>query len=656
MNNPGHCEKNFYGAPCGSSCAACGGLGHNDHEEGKGSIKPAVARIIVSAALLIILHFIPATGLLRFALFLIPYLIAGYDVLREAAEGILHGDVFDENFLMAVATIGALALGDYAEAVSVMVFYKTGMLFEDYAVGRSRRSIEELMDIRPDYANLERNGEVVRANPETVPIGAVIVVRPGEKIPIDGVVLDGNGSLDTSALTGESLPRDIGPGEDVISGCLSLSGMLRIRTTRAFGESTVSKILELVQSESGKKSRSENFISRFARVYTPVVCYSALALAVLPPAVRSLFLGLAPMWGEWVPRALTFLVISCPCALVISVPLSFFGGIGGASRRGILIKGSGFIEALANTGTVVFDKTGTLTKGVFSVAEISPAEGFCEAGILELAALTESWSTHPISRSIRTAYGKKPDTGRVSGVKELPGLGITALVDGRSAAAGNARLMESLGITCADPEESGTVVHMASDGRYAGYIRISDAPKPNSREAVAALRKAGIRKIVMLTGDAKKAAAAVAAELGVDEVQSGLLPRGKVGAVEKLLAEKAGRDTLAFVGDGINDAPVLARADIGIAMGALGSDAAIEAADVVLMDDDPGKVALAISISRKSIGIVRQNIAFALGIKGVCLVLGALGAVGMWLAVFADVGVMVIAVLNAMRTLNTRKL
>lgn len=654
MNDHDPRGKENHGGACESCCAACGAHGHHEHEENEGGLKLTLLRIAVSAALLIILHFSPVTGALRFVLFLIPYLIAGYDILWEAAEGILHGEVFDENFLMAVATIGALALGDYAEAVAVMVFYKTGELFEDYAVGRSRRSIAALLDIRPDYANLERGGEIVRVGLETVPVGSVIVVRPGEKVPIDGVVLDGTGSLDTSALTGESLPRDIGPGDDVASGCISLSGALRIRTSRVFGESTVSKILELVQSESGKKSRSETFITRFARVYTPVVCCSALALAVLPPAVRSLIFGLAPMWSEWVTRALTFLVISCPCALVISIPLSFFGGIGGASRRGILVKGSGFIEALANTGTVVFDKTGTLTKGVFQVAEIRPGEGFGSAGILELAALTEIWSTHPISRSIRTAYGKDPEPGRVSDVKELPGRGVSALVDGRPAAAGNARFMASLGIACTDPEEAGTVVHVASDGRYAGYIRISDDLKPNAPAAVAALRKAGIRKIVMLTGDARKAAESVAAELGLDEVESGLLPGGKVGAVEKLLKEKTGKDTLSFVGDGINDAPVLARADVGVAMGALGSDAAIEAADVVLMDDDPGKVALAVRIARKCLGIVRQNIVFALGIKGACLVLGALGTVSMGLAVIADVGVMVIAVLNAMRALNTK--
>lgn len=630
---------------------ACSGVPAEERD-----LKSDIARLIVSTVLLAAVYFLPVTGYPRLALFLIPYLVAGWEILREAAEGILRGKVFDENFLMSVATVGALALGDYPEAVAVMVFYKTGELFEEYAVGRSRRSIAALMDIRPDYANLERGGEIVRVPPDAVSVGAVIVVRPGEKIPIDGAVIEGSGSLDATALTGESLPRDVAPGDDVISGCLSLSGVLRIRTTREFGESTVSKILALVQSAGDKKSRSENFITRFARIYTPIVCYCALALAVLPPAVRALLLGLSPMWGEWVTRALTFLVISCPCALVISIPLGFFGGIGGASRRGILIKGSGFIETLAKTKTVVFDKTGTLTRGVFQVAELRPAPGFSPAELLELAALAESWSTHPISRSLMGAYGHTPDAGRVTSVQELSGMGISAVADGRTIYAGSAKLMKSAGIVCADPQEAGTVVHVSADGVYAGYIRIADAVKPGAREAVEALRRAGAEKLVMLTGDAKAAADAVAGALGLDDAHSGLLPHEKVGAVEKMLLEKRGNGSLVFVGDGINDAPVLARADVGIAMGALGSDAAIEAADVVLMDDDPAKIALAIRICRKCLGIVRQNIVMALGIKGVCLTLGALGLAGMWIAIFADVGVMIIAVLNAMRTLDTGRL
>jgi Cd2+/Zn2+-exporting ATPase len=645
------CEKDC--CSCGSEheseaadgCAVCGG---HDGE----NLKAAAARVGAAAVLLAFCYSLPAAGALRLALFLVPYLIAGWDILLRAGKGILHGEVFDENFLMAVATIGALALGDYPEAAAVMIFYRIGELFENYAVGKSRRSIAALMDIRPDYANLERDGGTVRVRPDDVPVGAVIVVRPGEKIPIDGVVVDGFSALDTAALTGESLPRDAAPGDDVTSGCISLSGVLRIRTTREFGASTVSKILALVQSASCRKSRSEAFITRFARFYTPVVCSLALALAVLPPAVRSLFLGLAPLWGVWVTRALTFLVISCPCALVISIPLGFFGGIGGASRHGILIKGSGFIEALANAKTVVFDKTGTLTEGIFTVAEIRPAGGMSREALLELAALAESWSAHPISRSIVSTYGKKPDAGRISDIRELPGLGVTAAVDGKTVAAGNARLMASLGIGCPAPEDAGTVVHVAADGVYAGFLRVSDAVKPQARAAVEALRSTGADRIVMLTGDAEPAAAAVAAAVGITEVKSGLLPDGKVGAVETLLDEKRDKAALAFVGDGINDAPALTLSDVGIAMGALGSDAAIAAADVVLMDDDPLKVALAVRLSRKCLGIVRQNIVFAIGVKTACLVLAAFGLVGMWLAVFADVGVMVIAVLNAMRTLK----
>lgn len=641
------CHGHDHESGAADGCAVCGG---HDH----GSLKSAAARIIVAAVLLAVCYSLPAAGVLRFALFLVPYLIAGWGILREAGKGILHGEVFDENFLMAAATAGALALGDYPEAAAVMIFYRVGTLFEDYAVGKSRRSITALMDIRPDYANLERDGGTVRVPPDEVPVGAVIVVRPGEKIPIDGVVVDGGGALDTAALTGESLPRDAAPGDDVTSGCISLSGMLRIRTTRAFGESTVSKILALMQSASCRKSRAEAFITRFAKVYTPAVCSLALALAVLPPAARSLFLGLAPLWGVWVTRALTFLVISCPCALVISIPLGFFGGIGGASRRGILIKGSGFIEALANAKTVVFDKTGTLTEGMFTVAEIRPAGGMSREALLELAALAENWSAHPISRSIVSAYGRKPDAGRVSDIRELPGLGVTAAVDGKAVAVGNARLMASLGIGYPTPEGAGTVVHVAADGVYAGYVRVSDTVKPQARAAVEALREIGAERIVMLTGDAQPAADAVAAAVGITEMKSGLLPDGKVGAVETLLAEKRGKAALAFVGDGINDAPALALADVGIAMGALGSDAAIEAADVVLMDDDPLKVALAVGLARNCLGIVRQNIVFAIGVKAACLVLGALGLLSMWLAVFADVGVMIIAVLNAMRTLGPK--
>ena len=584
------------------------------------------------------------------------YFLAGWDILLGAAGGVLRGEIFDENFLMAVATIGAVALGDYTEAVAVMIFYKTGTLFEQYAVGRSRRSVAELMDIRPDFANLEENGETLRVAPDTVPVGAVIVVRPGEKIPIDGEVITGESAVDTAALTGESLPRDVFPGDPVISGCINLSGVLRVRTTKAFGQSTVSKILALVEDSAEKKSHSEAFITRFARVYTPAVCCAALALAILPPAVRALFLGLPPMWGNWVTRALTFLVISCPCALVISIPLSFFGGIGGASARGILIKGSGYLEDLANTKHVVFDKTGTLTLGKFQVTAIRPAGDMDADAILEKAALVESFSSHPIGLSIAAACPRTPDRSRVSQVEELSGQGVRALVAGDEVAAGNAKLMTRLGVAFPEPEDAGTVVHVAVNGVYAGYLLISDVIRPTARKAVDGLRAAGVKRVVMLTGDSRRAAAQAAAALGVDEVHAQLLPQDKVAQVERLLSKKVGSERLAFVGDGINDAPVLARADIGVAMGGLGSDAAIEAADVVIMDDDPAKLPLAIKIARKCLGIVRQNIVFALAVKGLCLILGAAGIAAMWLAIFADVGVMVIAVLNAMRALDTKAL
>ena len=640
-------------------CACAGAEAEEKEGEGQGEVREqrrTLWRILISVVLLAAVWLLPTRGTLRLLLFLVPYLLAGWDILWEAAEGVFRGKLFDENFLMAVATIGALALGDYPEAVAVMVFYKTGELFEDYAVGKSRRNIAALMDIRPDSAVVEREGGAVRVPPAEVAVGEIIVVRPGEKIPIDGVVVEGEGALDTSALTGESLPRDCAPGQAVVSGSVSLTALLRIRTTKVFGESTVSRILELVQTASEKKSRSENFITRFARVYTPAVCGGALLLAVLPPAIRGLLLGLAPDWGDWVRRALTFLVISCPCALVISIPLGFFGGLGGASRRGVLIKGSGFLEALAETDCVVFDKTGTLTRGVFEVTEVRPAEALRREDVLEKAALCESFSTHPISRSLVAAWGGTCAQERVSGVQELSGRGVTARVDGVSVACGNGKLMEALGLTCPPLSGAGTVVYVAVGGVYAGAVLIADRPKPTARAAVDALRSSGVSRIVMLTGDARAAADAVSAELGLTEARSELLPGDKVAEVEALLAGEGPRGRLAFVGDGINDAPVLARADIGIAMGALGSDAAIEAADVVLMDDDPAKIPLAIRISRKCMGIVRQNIVFALTVKIACLVLGALGLASMWIAIFADVGVMMLAVLNAMRTLDTKKL
>ncbi len=615
--------------------------------------KKVLIRIITTTVLLAALELIPVGGYLRFLLYMIPYLVIGYDILRKAIKGVLHREIFDENFLMAVATVGAIALGDYKEGTAVMLFYQIGELFQSYAVGKSRRNISALMDIRPDYANIDRNGQLTRVAPEEVAVGMVITVQPGEKIPIDGVITDGTSTLNTSALTGESLPREVTVGTEVISGCINESGILRIRTTKEFGESTASKILDMVENASSKKSRSENFISKFARVYTPVVCYSALALAVLPPVIR-LFMGVSPAWGEWVYRALTFLVISCPCALVISIPLSFFAGIGGASKEGILIKGSNYLETLSRTGVLVFDKTGTLTEGVFEVTGIHHTKEE-EAKILEYAALAESYSTHPISKSLRKAYGKTIEQSRVQDVQELSGKGVIAKVDGRTVAAGNAKLMEHIQVASISCHHAGTIVHIAVDGAYAGHIVISDRIKTTSGDAIAALKREGIRKTVMLTGDMKSVGEQVANELGITEVYSELLPGDKVSKVEELLQHKGEKEQLAFVGDGINDAPVLSRADIGIAMGALGSDAAIEAADVVLMDDDPLKIAKAIRISRKCMRIVYENIYFAIGIKVICLVLGALGIANMWVAIFADVGVMVIAVLNAVRALFVRR-
>ncbi len=623
--------------------------------------KKMLIRILAAAVLLIALHVIPAAGAARFVLYLIPYLVIGYDILIKAAKGIKNRQVFDECFLMAVATVGAFALalydrsGDYTEAVAVMLFYQIGELFQSYAVGKSRRNISDLMDIRPDYANVERDGKLEQVDPDEVEIGSVILVQPGEKVPIDGVVLEGSSSLNTSALTGESLPRDVGEGDEIISGCINLSGVLKIQTTKEFGESTVSKILDLVENASSRKSRSENFISKFARIYTPAVCYAALALAVLPPLARFLALGMSPDWGTWIYRALTFLVISCPCALVISIPLSFFAGIGGASNAGVLVKGSNYLETLSQARIVVFDKTGTLTQGVFEVNGIHHSELENEK-LLEYAALAESASSHPISRSLQRAYGKEIDRSRVTDIQELSGNGVTAKVDGREVAAGNDKLMELLGISYISCHSIGTIIHMAIDGKYAGHIVISDIEKPHSKEAVKALKASGVRRTVMLTGDSRKVAEKVAADLGIDEVYSELLPAGKVEKVEELLKNKKEMEKLAFVGDGINDAPVLRRADIGIAMGAMGSDAAIEAADVVLMDDDPLKIAKAIRISRKCLRIVYQNIVFAIGVKLVCLALGALGIANMWLAIFADVGVMIIAVLNAIRALFVKKL
>ncbi len=608
---------------------------------------------MISAVLVVVFGLLPVEdGYLRLALFLVPYLIIGYDILRKAVLGIFNGQVFDENFLMALATVGAIILGEYTEGTAVMLFYQIGELFQGYAVGKSRRNISALMDIRPDYANIEQDGELEQIDPDDVEIGTIIVVQPGEKVPIDGVVVSGSSTLNTSALTGESLPREVGEGDDVISGCVNLSGLLRIETTKEFGESTVSKILDLVENSSMKKSKSENFITRFARYYTPAVCLGALALAILPP-LANMVMGNPANWSQWVIRALTTLVISCPCALVISIPLSFFGGIGGASAQGVLVKGSNYLEALSETKYVVCDKTGTLTKGVFEVTHIEPAEGVSPDTLLEVAACAESYSGHPISRSLKEAYGKPVDASRVSDVEEISGHGVSAVIDGRKVSAGNARLMKRLGISYTKPQKTGTEVHVAIDGNYAGYILISDVVKPNAKEAVAGLKAAGVRQVVMLTGDAANVAEAVAAELGVDVVKSELLPADKVAEVERLLAEKGGKERLAFVGDGINDAPVLSRADIGIAMGALGSDAAIEAADIVLMDDDPVKIATAMKISRKTLGIVHQNIVFALAVKFACLALGAVGFVNMWWAIFADVGVMILAVLNATRTLKS---
>ncbi len=613
--------------------------------------KKVFIRILIAAVLVLALLFIPIENpWLRLALFMVPYLVIGYDILRKAFLGVIHGEVFDENFLMAVATVGAILLGEYTEGVAVMLFYQIGELFQSYAVGKSRGNIAKLMDIRPDYANIEVDGRIEQVDPEEVEIGTLITVMPGEKAPIDGVVEEGEASLNTSALTGESLPRQVGIGDQVISGSINMSGVLKLRTTKEFSESTVSKILELVENSSMKKSRSENFITRFARYYTPAVCYGALALALLPP-VLSLIFGYEPHWSMWVTRALTTLVISCPCALVISIPLSFFGGIGGASAKGILVKGSNYLEALSETKYVVCDKTGTLTKGVFEVTGKKAASGFFEEELIEYAACAESYSGHPISRSLREAYGKEIDRERVKDVEEISGHGVCAYVDGRLVAAGNRRLMERLQITPEEVSGIGTQVYVAVDGIYAGCILISDVVKPGAREALASLKKAGVEKIVMLTGDAKPVAEAVAAELGVDEARSELLPADKVNEVEKLLAAKGKKEKLAFVGDGINDAPVLSRADLGIAMGALGSDAAIEAADIVLMDDDPAKIALAMQISRKTLRIVHENIVFALAVKLACLVLGAVGIVGMWWAIFADVGVMILAVINATRAL-----
>ena len=622
--------------------------------------KKMLTRILVCAVMLIALQFLPITGIPRFALYLAAYLVIGFDILKKAAKGIGNGRVFDENFLMAVATIGAFALaiyeksGDYNEAIAVMLFYQIGELFQSYAVGKSRKNISALMDIRPDYANIEVDGKLEKVDPDEVAVGSVIVVQPGEKVPLDGVIIDGASTLNTSALTGESLPRDAKTGDEIISGCINMTGVLKVRTTKEFGESTVSKILELVENSSSRKSRSEDFITKFARIYTPAVCYSALALAVIPPVAR-LAMGSSAEWEQWIYRALTFLVTSCPCALVVSIPLSFFAGIGGASKEGVLIKGSNYLETLSQVKTVVFDKTGTLTKGVFEVSAVhhSPME---QEKLLEYAALAECASSHPISKSLQKAYGKEIDRSRVTDIEEVSGRGILAKVDGVPVAAGNHKLMEQLGIDFIDCHSVGTIIHMAIDGKYAGHIVISDVVKPNSKQAIEQLHRAGVTKTVMLTGDAKKVAASVAKELGVDEMYSDLLPAGKVEKVEALLSQQSGKAKLAFVGDGINDAPVLSRADIGIAMGAMGSDAAIEAADIVLMDDEPLQIAKAIKISRKCIGIVYQNIVFALVVKFACLALVAVGAADMWAAIFADVGVMVLAVLNAIRALQVHNL
>lgn len=616
--------------------------------------KKVLIRILLAAVLMVLLSLLPLQGGLRFLLFMIPYLIIGYDILKKAWKGILNKQVFDENFLMAIATIGAIILGEYVEGVAVMLFYQIGELFQSYAVGKSRRNISELMDIRPDYANIMQDGKLCKVDPDEVETGSIIFVQPGEKIPIDGVIEEGEAALNTGALTGESLPREVRAGDEVISGCINLSGVLKIRTIKEFGESTVSKILELVENSGARKSRSENFISRFARVYTPAVCYGALALALLPPIIRMIF-GMEPDFSDWIYRALTFLVISCPCALVISIPLSFFAGIGGAGREGILVKGSNYLEALAQTGYVVFDKTGTMTQGVFEVKDIAAKE-MPKEKLLEYAALAESYSSHPISKSLQKAYGKEPELSRLGEVEEISGNGVLANVDGHAVAAGNQKLMKRQNIVCEECHQAGTVVHVAVDGVYGGYILIADRLKPHAKEAVRELDKAGVRQCVMLTGDSAFAAKEAAEELGITQVFSELLPEDKVAKVEELLLKKKEKEKLAFVGDGINDAPVLSRADIGIAMGALGSDAAIEAADIVLMDDDPLKIAKAIKISRKCIRIVYQNIYFAIGIKLLCLILGALGIANMWLAIFADVGVMVLAVLNAIRALSVKKL
>lgn len=622
--------------------------------------KKMLVRIIIAAALMIILHFVPVKGVIRFLLYLIPYFVIGYDILRKAFKGIMNHQVFDENFLMAVATVGAIIValsenGDYTEAIAVMLFYQIGELFQSYAVRKSRRNISELMDIRPDYANVEVDGKLEQADPDEVEIGSVIVVKPGEKVPIDGIIIDGSSTLNTSALTGESVPRDAKYGDEIISGCINLSGVLKIRTTKEFGESTVSKILDLVENSSSKKSKSENFISKFAKYYTPAVCYSALALAILPPVVRMLFMSASPEWATWIYRALTFLVISCPCALVISIPLSFFAGIGGASREGVLVKGSNYLETLSQTKYVVFDKTGTMTEGVFEVTGVYE-NTMDKEKVLEYAALAESFSSHPISKSLKKAYGREIDQTRVSDVEEISGHGIIAKVDGIDVAAGNYKLMKKLRLSYADSDKVGTIVHVAVNGKYEGYILISDRIKATAKEAIHALKKAGIERTIMLTGDSKTVADSVAKELGIDEVYSELLPSDKVAKVEELLAKKSRKSKLAFVGDGINDAPVLSRADIGIAMGAMGSDAAIEAADIVLMDDDPVKISKAIKISRKCLRIVYENTYFAIGIKLICLLLGAVGIANMWLAIFADVGVMIIAVLNAIRALFVHKL
>ena len=623
--------------------------------------KKMLIRILVSAVLMIAFHFVPVQGVPRFLLYMVPYLIVGYDILLKAGKGIRNRQVFDECFLMAIATVGAIGLaiyensGDYTEAIAVMLFYQVGELFQSYAVGKSRRNISDLMDIRPDYANIERDGKLEKVDPDEVEIGSVITVQPGEKVPIDGVIVEGTSTLNTSALTGESLPRDAKAGDEIVSGCINMTGVLKIRTTKEFGESTVSRILDLVENASSRKSKSEDFISKFARIYTPAVCYAALVLAFLPPLVRMLFLGMPADWESWIYRALTFLVISCPCALVISIPLTFFAGIGGASKAGVLVKGSNYIETLSQTRIVVFDKTGTLTQGVFEVNGIHHSS-IDEAKLVEYAALAESASSHPISKSLQRAYGKEIDRSRVADIREISGNGVIARVDGMEVAAGNDKLMDYLGVTYIECHAVGTIIHMAIDGKYAGHIVISDIVKPHSQKAVDLLRKVGVKKTVMLTGDAKKVADQVGAELGLDEVCSELLPADKVEKVEELIRKKSDREKLAFVGDGINDAPVLGRADIGIAMGAMGSDAAIEAADVVLMDDDPLQIPKAIKISRKCLGIVYQNIVFAIGIKLICLVLGALGIANMWLAIFADVGVMIIAVLNAIRALFVKNL